>query len=186
MVATDRNAIGLMRVLSNAGLVIPRDLAIVSFDNMEEAAFSSPTLTSVNQHFAEVGALAGRLVIAQINGAAVAHTAHVLPRAPLELRGSCGCVTDALGTGIDESGAPRGESPDRLSAALQAALCESLLSGHSVVDTPMRDAASETVRAADHLLYGAAAITAADVQHLTTSLHRLPARPESCAGSSAR
>ena len=69
MVATDRTAIGLMRALSAAGLVIPRDIAVMSFGNIEAGAFSTPALSSVNQRFDEVGALAGRLVLATIRPA---------------------------------------------------------------------------------------------------------------------
>ena len=42
MVATDRNAIGLMRTLTDAGLAIPGDIAVMGFDNIEEGAFSTP------------------------------------------------------------------------------------------------------------------------------------------------
>jgi DNA-binding LacI/PurR family transcriptional regulator len=87
MVATDRNAIGLMRTLIDAGLAIPGDLAVVAFDNIEAGAFSNPTLSSVNQRFDEVGALAGRLVLAQMLGEAVPFTAHILPAAVIALRG---------------------------------------------------------------------------------------------------
>ena len=68
MVATDRNTIGLMRTLNDAGLTIPRDIAVVGFDNIEASAFSTPTLSSVSQRFDEVGALA------QIRGEAVSFT----------------------------------------------------------------------------------------------------------------
>src|SRR5680860_1605242 len=49
MVATDRNAIGLMHTLASAGLMIPRDLALVAFDNIAAGTFSVPTLSTVDQ-----------------------------------------------------------------------------------------------------------------------------------------
>lgn len=68
MVATDRNALGLLDGLRGAGLSVPGDVAVVGFDNIEAGCFSSPTLASVGQRFDQVGALAGRLVLAAIRG----------------------------------------------------------------------------------------------------------------------
>ena len=177
MVGTDRNAIGLMRTLSGAGVAIPGDIAVVGFDNMEEAGFSSPPLSSVNQRFGEVGALAARLVLAQIRGDEVPFTAHVLPTAPLELRGSCGCATDALGTGIGGTGRSLDVSPAMLRNELEHVLYTSLLSGHNGTDEAMRAAVVETVGQAGRLLHRHD-ITAAEIQSLLASLHGLTARPE--------
>ena len=177
MVGTDRNAIGLMRTLSSAGLAIPGDVAVVGFDNMEEAGFSSPPLTSVNQRFGEVGALAARLVLAQIRGDEVPFTAHVLPTAPLELRGSCGCATDALGTGIGGTGQPLDVAPAMSRDELEHALYTSLLSGHDGTDEAMRAAVVDAVGGAGRLRHRHD-ITAAEIQSLLTSLHGLTTRPE--------
>ena len=48
---TDYNAIGVMRVLQAAGLVLPRDQAIVGFDDTEAGALTTPALSSVRQDF---------------------------------------------------------------------------------------------------------------------------------------
>jgi DNA-binding LacI/PurR family transcriptional regulator len=40
MVAADPTAIGLMRVLTDSGLAIPRDIAVMAFDNIEAGSFS--------------------------------------------------------------------------------------------------------------------------------------------------
>src|ERR1035438_10100120 len=47
--ATDYNALGIMRSLQNAGLVLPRDQAIVGFDDVPAAASAQPTLSTVHQ-----------------------------------------------------------------------------------------------------------------------------------------
>ncbi|MGV8967745.1 MAG: EAL domain-containing protein [Cellulomonas sp.] len=91
MIATDRVALGLMNALGNAGLSIPRDIAVLSFDNIAAAAFADPPLSSVNQRFDEVGALAGQLVLAQIRGEAAPSGPYTAPAAGLALRESCGC-----------------------------------------------------------------------------------------------
>ena len=178
MVATDRNAIGLMRALNTAGLTIPGDIAVVGFDNMEAAAFNSPTLTSVAQRFDDVGALAGRLLLAQLRGEDVSFTAHTPPTPRLELRGSCGCATDALGTGVIGRGPAPEATPEAVRTELQTGLAAELLTGHRTVDDSLWKGVLETVAAAERLMLAGSGITAADIQHLTTSLDLLAPRPD--------
>ncbi len=90
VLGTDRNAIGCMAQLSELGVEVPGDLAIVGFDGIDAGAHTAPTLSTVSQPFDEVGASAARLVIAQLRGE------HVEPRcyrSPSQFipRGSCGC-----------------------------------------------------------------------------------------------
>jgi len=91
MIATDRNAVGFMEEVRKAGLTIPQDIAIVSFDNNANAAFTVPPLSSVDPRFDMVGALAGRLVIAAAHGGDVPASAFAPRSAVLESRESCGC-----------------------------------------------------------------------------------------------
>jgi DNA-binding LacI/PurR family transcriptional regulator len=51
-------ALGLMSGLQAAGRRIPGDVSVIGFDDVPEAAFFSPPLTTVRQDFARVGALA--------------------------------------------------------------------------------------------------------------------------------
>ena len=95
MIATDRNAIGVIRTLTSAGLVIPRDLAIVAFDNIAAGTFIAPALSTVNQSFDEVGALAGRLIFAKMRGEDVPDTTIESESAAFIVRESCGCDADA-------------------------------------------------------------------------------------------
>ena len=107
MVGTDRNADGLLKHVTAAGIDVPRDLVVVSFDDIEVAAYTAPPLTTVNQSFDEVGALAARLVLRMIGGEDVPARPHTSPAAVVR-RGSCGCgrselaVLDQDGTGLDE------------------------------------------------------------------------------------
>jgi diguanylate cyclase (GGDEF)-like protein/PAS domain S-box-containing protein len=178
MVATDRNAIGLMQVLSDAGVAIPGDLAVVGYDNLEEATFSSPPLTSINQRFDEVGAFAGRLVLAQMRSEAASFTPKAPPAAKLVLRGSCGCATDGLGRGAASGGRSPGVTPAGLRGELKEQLAVRLLTGHALIDEPMREALTVTVAAAAQLVERSTTISAADVHDLTTSLHRLTSHPD--------
>jgi LacI family transcriptional regulator len=54
----DQMALGALRAARQLDLQVPRDLAVVGFDDIPEAAYFSPTLTTVRQDPREVGALA--------------------------------------------------------------------------------------------------------------------------------
>ena len=92
VLATDRNAIGFLRVLAAAGVRVPEDVAVVGFDNIDAGAFTDPPLTSAGQSFADVGARAGRMVCALIAGDGPAEQPG--PSSSLVVRQSCGCADD--------------------------------------------------------------------------------------------
>jgi DNA-binding LacI/PurR family transcriptional regulator len=54
-VANDPMALGLLRAIHERGLNAPRDISVVGFDDVPEAAFYTPPLTSVRQDFDEIG-----------------------------------------------------------------------------------------------------------------------------------
>lgn len=56
--ANDYLAIGATRAFNEAGLRVPDDVSLVGFDDIEGSAFSSPTLSTVQQPFAELGVAA--------------------------------------------------------------------------------------------------------------------------------
>ncbi len=178
MIATDRNAIGLMRTLADAGLDVPRDLAVVGFDNIDAGSFSTPSLTSVNQRFDEVGALAGRLVLAQMRGEAVPYTAFTSSSVVLAVRNSCGCAGDAPSVPSGEDEWVLNASPELLRDELQDVLCGALLTGAGVSDSPLRDAVLTTVREAERLLQEGDDVTSAEIGSLTMSLRQLTSRPD--------
>ncbi|WP_182112293.1 EAL domain-containing protein [Actinotalea sp. JY-7876] len=96
--ATDNNAIGLIRAVTSAGVRVPEDLAVLGFDNLEEGAHTTPSLSSVGQRFREVGGLAARLLIGTIEGREVPAGSYVPETIVMARRGSCGCREDLLGT----------------------------------------------------------------------------------------
>ena len=61
-VANDQMALGLIKALRDMGRTVPGDISVVGFDDIPEAAFIEPALTTVRQDFDEVG----RRCIAQI------------------------------------------------------------------------------------------------------------------------
>jgi len=51
----DDLALGVMRAMHEAGRAVPGDVSIVGFDDMPEAEFMNPALTTVRQDFARLG-----------------------------------------------------------------------------------------------------------------------------------
>lgn len=86
----DDMAIGALRAVHDQGLRVPEDIAIVGYDDIEYAAHTTPPLTTVAVPKEEMGRLAVRRAIAQMEQGArhvfsttvVAHT--------LLIRASCG------------------------------------------------------------------------------------------------
>jgi DNA-binding LacI/PurR family transcriptional regulator len=54
-VANDHMALGTIRALAEGGVRIPEDVSVVGFDDIAEAGYLRPPLTTVRQEFAEVG-----------------------------------------------------------------------------------------------------------------------------------
>jgi DNA-binding LacI/PurR family transcriptional regulator len=66
--ANDQMALGLMHALHERGLNVPGDISVVGFDDTPESAYFWPSLTTVRQHFDEVGRGALRSLVATIEG----------------------------------------------------------------------------------------------------------------------
>lgn len=54
-VANDQMALGLIRALREAGRRVPEDVSVVGFDDLPEAMYFDPPLTTVHQDFEELG-----------------------------------------------------------------------------------------------------------------------------------
>ncbi|QNE21974.1 LacI family DNA-binding transcriptional regulator [Kribbella qitaiheensis] len=67
-VANDQMALGLLRAFTEAGITVPADVHIVGFDDIPEAEFFNPPLTTVRQDFTEVGRRTFALLSAQMSG----------------------------------------------------------------------------------------------------------------------
>jgi LacI family transcriptional regulator len=67
-VANDQMALGVLRALVLAGVSVPGDIGIVGFDDIPEAEFFMPALTTVRQDFDEVGRRGLQTLIALIAG----------------------------------------------------------------------------------------------------------------------
>ena len=65
-VANDQMALGLLRALHEAGRSIPDEISLVGFDDIPEATYFTPPLTTVRQDFGEVGSRSLRVLVAAI------------------------------------------------------------------------------------------------------------------------
>jgi DNA-binding LacI/PurR family transcriptional regulator len=65
-VANDAMALGVRRALWEAGLRTPDDVALVGYDDIPEAEYFTPPLTTVRQDFAELGRASIRLLLDRI------------------------------------------------------------------------------------------------------------------------
>lgn len=85
--ANDNMALGLLRALNEAGRSVPDDVSVVGFDDIAEAAFFTPPLTSIRQAFAEMGKHSVELLVHQIRTGST-HVKHVELQPELVLRQS--------------------------------------------------------------------------------------------------
>jgi len=85
---SDQQSIGLLYAIHQAGLQIPGDIAVASFDGSTESAFSWPPLTTMRQPVREMAHAAVDL----LGKNTPATHRHFTFSAPLVVRQSCGCV----------------------------------------------------------------------------------------------
>lgn len=88
--SNDQMALGVLHAARAAGRRVPDDLAVVGFDDIPEAAFFAPPLTTVRQDFAELGRRCVARLLSLIDGGgadfgagAVAGVAFEEPVAPV-------------------------------------------------------------------------------------------------------
>jgi DNA-binding LacI/PurR family transcriptional regulator len=67
-VANDQMSLGLLNALHEAGLRVPEDVSVVGFDDVPEAAYYTPPLTTVRQDFAELGRRGVQLTLCRLRG----------------------------------------------------------------------------------------------------------------------
>ena len=87
--ANDDMAVGALEALSAIGLRCPEDVAVAGFDDAPSSRTCSPTLTTVRQPIAQLGAMAVAHVISAWQGDTLTN----LPKLDTEIvcRDSCGC-----------------------------------------------------------------------------------------------
>lgn len=66
--ANDITAIGAMRAFQEAGLSIPKDISIISIDDIDTAQYLNPMLTTVHIPVEEMGQMTAKILIDRIEG----------------------------------------------------------------------------------------------------------------------
>lgn len=87
-VASDAMAIAAMRAIQEEGLGIPDDIAVVGFDDIPNAATSTPPLTTVRQPIQKTGSVAAEMLIERIENPETQPCRIILPT-ELVIRSSC-------------------------------------------------------------------------------------------------
>jgi LacI family transcriptional regulator len=104
-VSSDRMAICLLLALHEAGVRVPEDVAIVSFDGIGDAEFAWPPLTTVAQPVREMARAA---VAALVDSGAGESKQLFMPS--LVRRASCGCPWPPTSADASSSGSPTDDS----------------------------------------------------------------------------
>ena len=79
-----------LRVLKKLAINVPKDVAIVSFDELSAFDIVEPPITSVIQPTNEIGSTAVKILLNKINGTTLKKTETRVLETKLEIRGSCG------------------------------------------------------------------------------------------------
>ena len=90
MTSNNLMTIGAMHTLREAAIEVPRDMALVAFDDFDWADLFSPRLTVVAQPLEKIGAKALGLLIKRISNPQGNRQTIRLP-STLQIRNSCGC-----------------------------------------------------------------------------------------------
>ena len=69
-VANDQMAIGILHAFAQAGIKVPDDVSLIGFDDVPEAGYLNPALSTVRQDFHAVGRRAIELLTAVLDGVA--------------------------------------------------------------------------------------------------------------------
>jgi len=77
--SNDEMAFGAILALKKAGRVVPRDVSVVGFDDIQFAQFYDPALTTISQPKLELGSEAMRLLLAALSDPKTPPRKHVLP-----------------------------------------------------------------------------------------------------------
>jgi DNA-binding LacI/PurR family transcriptional regulator len=89
--ANDLMALGVLRLMAERGVDVPGDLSVVGFDDISEAGYLTPSLTTVHYDFYQLGRRTLERLMADIGGAAgVEEGSRILMQPSLVIRESSG------------------------------------------------------------------------------------------------
>lgn len=94
--ANDQSAFGAIDAARELGRRVPDDLSVIGFDNIPEATYCNPPLTTIDQFIDRMGYAATELLVRLIRGQPSAESVCEMPT-ELVIRGSCRPVADHIG-----------------------------------------------------------------------------------------
>jgi LacI family transcriptional regulator len=77
--SSDTSAFGVIRAITERGLRVPDDISVIGFDDLPEAGYMYPPLTTVRQPIREMGRVATRLLVEAIMTPAMTPRQVLLP-----------------------------------------------------------------------------------------------------------
>jgi LacI family transcriptional regulator len=86
----DIAAIGTIRALKDAGLSVPEDVSVVGFDDIQSAAYSTPSLTTVRQPLTEMGKRGAQVLLERIADREKDYPSEIVTAPELVVRESTG------------------------------------------------------------------------------------------------
>nr|WP_255603486.1 LacI family DNA-binding transcriptional regulator [Oscillochloris sp. ZM17-4] len=94
--SNDQMALGVLHYAYTHGIRVPDDLAVVGFDDLSDSAQFSPALTTVRQPLRELGILAVKTLLSQVEGDATPSASTMITLQPeLVIRDSTPCAPGA-------------------------------------------------------------------------------------------
>jgi LacI family transcriptional regulator len=87
-VASDLMSFGAIQAISEAGLRVPEDISVVSFDDIPAASRHNPPLTTVRQPIHQMGAIAAQTLIDQLESGDTHSPRRIILPTELVIRGS--------------------------------------------------------------------------------------------------
>ena len=96
--ANDQMALGVLRALHEQGRRVPEDVSVVGFDDIPEAAYFSPALTTVRQDFDQVGRASLKLLLDQMSSGTRSGEQLVVPSDLVVRQSTLSPVTRPAGT----------------------------------------------------------------------------------------
>jgi LacI family transcriptional regulator len=91
--ANDQSALGAIEAAQTTGRHVPDNLSVLGFDNIPEAAYCNPPLTTIDQFIDRMGYVATELLVALIQGGSLPGDGYKMPT-QLVVRDSCRAIED--------------------------------------------------------------------------------------------
>jgi len=86
----DISAVGAIRALKDAGLAVPGEVSVVGFDDIQSAAYSTPSLTTVRQPLLEMGKRGAQILLERIANRGTEQPPEIVMAPELVIRESTG------------------------------------------------------------------------------------------------